>query len=630
MAPATSLPSALFVEALRLHQAGRLSHAEKLYRQLLSIDSNHPDGLHLLGVIAYQSGRHESAIELIGRAIALKGNNPLYYSNRGNALQERGRLSEAVTDYERALVLNPNFPEAHNNLGNTLRSLGRLEEAMASYESALALNPDFPEAHNNRGNALHDQDRLVEAIADYECALALKPDYAEACNNLGNALKSQGKLDQAVERIERALALKPDYAEAHGNLLVCLHYLSQFSGLDILARAKRFSDACEKRSGETSFANSIDPDRRLRIGYVSGDLANHPVGYFLANILRRHAPEAVEVFCYYNRSFEDDMSGRLRQAANHWRRIVGYSDAQVVSAVRQDEIDILVDLSGHTAANRLLSFANRPAPVQATWLGYFGTTGLSSMDYLLADRHVVAEGEEAWFTETVLRLPDSYLCFTPPSLDCPIAEPPSMSNNTITFGNFNIQSKTSTDTISLWARILSAVPNSRLLLKTRAMNDHGVRQVLLDQFSEHGVEADRLIMEGHSPRRELLLAYNRVDLALDPMPYGGGTTTAEALWMGVPVVTLHGATWVGRVSESILTTVGLRELVAYTSDEYVNKAIQWATNPRRLAELRSRLRTQLETSPFCDAVRFTRHLEGSYRHMWRSWCANQTKKNRQV
>lgn len=714
----------LFAEALRLHRAGRLADAERLYRQVLAIEPDHADSRHFLGIIAHQVGRYDIAVELIGRAIELGSNQAHYHGNLGNALQALGklkeavasydqalalepdladvhynranalhalgklaeavagydrvltpkpdlvdahynranvlqalgrldeaiagydkaialepdhadahnnrgdalqrlaRLDEAVTSYDRALALKPDFAEAHNNRANALRSRGRLDEALAGYDRALAARPDFAEAHGNRGTVLKDQGRLGEAMTSYDTAIELKPDHAEAYSNRGEVLKDQGQHDEALASYDRALVLRPGYAEAHSNLLMGLHYSSRVSGADILARARRFASLCETSLPPPIFPNSRTPTRRLKVGYVSGDFANHPVSYFLKGVLAAHDRKAVEVFCYSNRAAEDDMTGRLRRSANHWQGIAAMPDARAASIIRRDQIDILVDLSGHTGRNRLLLFGHRPAPIQVSWLGYFGTTGLSSMDYILADRFVVRDGEEGLFTERVARLPDSYLCFSPPDMAVPTIAPPSMAGHQITFGNFNNHAKTSPETIGLWARILSGVPTSRLLLKTSALDDTSVRRTLLNQFAGHGIARDRILLEGRSPRAELLLAYNRLDVALDPPPYGGGTTTAEALWMGVPVVTLRGRTWVGRVSESILSTAGLSELVARTQDEYVDIATTLAMDSRRMAMLRSRLRSQLEASAVCDTTRFTRHLERAFRDMWRTWCSS--------
>ena len=602
----------------------RIPEAKVAYAKALEISPEDVDVFCNLSVVARLEGNLEDALRLINKALELSPDLPEANCNLGNTLRDLGRLGEAEVSYRRALLNRPHFAEALCNLGSTLRDLGQLEEAEENCRRAIAIKPDFSEALAALGVVLCDLSKLSEGAANIQRALELKPEFAEAQNSLGNAFKDQGKIDDALASYNRALSIRTDYAEAHSNRLMTLHYSDNFSGSDIFTAAKLFSDACESRLSQQAFDNSDIGTRRLRIGYVSGDFAGHPVGYFMINMLAAHDRGAVEVYCYSNRNIEDGVTDLLRQSADHWRKIAGVTDLQLASTIRRDKIDILVDLSGHTAKNRLLLFSPRPAPIQVTWLGYFGTTGLSSMDYLLADRFVVSDGEDNWFTEKVLRLPDSYLCFSPPALDCSILAPPSMRGNPITFGNFNNHSKTSPATVALWARILSAVANSRLLLKTRALNDSTVRQRLAHQFSEHGVDPGRLLLEGNSPRRELLLAYNRVDVALDPMPYGGGTTTAEALWMGVPVVTFRGATWVGRVSESIVTTVGFPEFVAHSLDEYVSTACRLATNSLGLAELRSRLRPQLEASALCDARRFTGHLEQAYLSMWRDWCASRS------
>jgi predicted O-linked N-acetylglucosamine transferase (SPINDLY family) len=651
----------LVAEALQHHQAGRLPEAERLYRQILAADSRHADALHLLGVIAHQVERNDVAVELIGKAIGINGAVAVYHSNLGNALKDLGRLDDAVAvydtavrlkpdyaeahynlgnalmdlgrlgdavaAYETAIRLKPDLAEAHSNLGNALKDLGRLDDAVAAYETAIRLKPDYAEAHSNLGNALMDLGRLDDAVAACETAIRLKPDYAEAHSNLGNALKDLGRLDDAVAAYETAIRLKPDYADAHSNLMMCLHYQPEIDGSSILEEARRFGARFDETPTPRSYSNSAAPDRRLRIGYVSGDFKRHPVGYFLSRVLTNHDRTVAEVFCYSNDCRDDDLTAQLQGAADHWHRLVGLSDQAAAALVAADGIDILVDLSGHTALNRLPTFALKPAPVQLTWLGYFGTTGLSAMDYILADRFVAPESSASCFTESIWRLPDSYLCFSPPDLDCRLSPPPVTKGEPVTFGNFNNYAKTSPVAVALWSRILNMTPGSRLLLKTKALGNARARRGLEDQFASYGVGANRLLLEGASPRSELLYNYNRIDIALDPTPYGGGTTTAEALWMGVPVVTLRGDTWVGRVSESILSTVGLPELVATTADTYVEITVGLAADHRRLGALRAGLRAQLEASPFCDGHSFTRNLERAYRSMWQNWCAEQEQVN---
>lgn len=597
-----------------------MQEAEDLYRQVLAVDPAHANCLHLLGVVGFQTGRCELALELIRRAIALDAGVALFHANLGTVLQRVGQLTEAAAALEHALVIKPDFLIARFNLGNVLQDQGRLPEAVTHYEQALAIKPDFPQALHNLGNAQQALGQLSDAIAHYRRALVAGPESPDLLNNLANALQAQGKLGEAIVVYERALQVKPDHPEALSNLLMGLHYSAAFSGADILSRARRVADQYAGAATGAQLVNPPIPGRRLRLGYVSGDFINHPVGYFLARVLPAHDRQAVEVFCYSNKLGEDEMTDRLRRSADHWRSIVGLADADAAHLIATDAIDILVDLSGHTRRNRLGLFAHRAAPVQVCWLGYFGTTGLSTMDYVLADRYVVPDSAAPDFTETIWRLPDSYLCFSPPDLDVAVGQPPGAAGAPLTFGCFSNHAKTSPETIALWANVLNRLPRASLLLKNRSLADPGVRQELLSQLAEHGIAAERIVIEGISSRLAYLETYRRIDIVLDTTPFSGGTTTAEALWMGVPVVTLRGPTWAGRICESILATVGLPELVATTAEAYVEIALRLAEDLPRLTELRSRLRGQLEASPFCDSARFTRQLEDAYAGMWQIWC----------
>ena len=620
--PPARLP-AIFDEAFRHHQAGRLPEAEKLYRQILAIDPRHADSLHLLGVIACDVGRHDVGMGLIHQAIGISPRIASFHFDLATALQDMGRFDQAIAYYRNAVMLEPNYLEALSNLGCLLKDMGKPNEAIAFHRRALAVEPNAPASHNNIGIALQALGQLTEATNSYRQALALRPNYPDALNNLGNALKDQGKINEAISSYRQALAFKPDMIDAYSNLVMLFHYVSDFSSADMLAEARRFGETVARSAAAMDFPNNRDPGRRLRIGYVSGDFRTHPVSYFLAHVLEAHNPADVEIFCYSNSAIADAMTRRLTEAADHLRTIAALSDAEAAAMIRRDQIDILVDLSGHTSNNRLPLFALKPAPVQVAWLGYFGTTGLVAMDYILADRFVVPAGEERHFTEIVLRLPDSYLCFDPPDMDVAIDPAPGLTDGAVTFGCFNNRAKISPATVELWSRVLKRVPNSRLLLKTITLVDAGICRDLRAQFADHGIEADRLILEGPSPMAEYLAAYNRVDIALDPFPFTGGATTAQTLWMGVPLVTLRGDRWVGRQGESILAAIGLSELVAENPDRYIEIAAALAADPVRLSGYRSRLRAQMEASPFCDGGRFARNLEAAYRAIWRSWCEKQ-------
>jgi predicted O-linked N-acetylglucosamine transferase (SPINDLY family) len=609
----------IFAEAFRHHQAGRLPEAERLYRHVLAADPRHADSLHLLGVIACDVGRHDVGIGLIHQAIGISPRIASFHFDLATALQDTGRFDQAIGYYRNAVTLDPNYLEALSNLGCLLKDMGRPNEAVPFHRRALEVDPGAPATYNNLGIALQALGQLSEATLSYRKALALKPNYPDALINLGNALKDQGKIDEAIAGYRQALALKPDAIDAHSNLVMLFHAASAFSSADMLAQARSFGETVERSASARNFPNDPDRHRRLRIGYVSGDFRTHPVGYFLVRVLEAHDHAQVEVFCYSNAAIADAITWRLKQAADQWRHVQALPDAEAAAMIQRDEIDILVDLSGHTSKNRLPLFALKPAPVQTAWLGYFGTTGLSTMDYVLADRFVVPEGEDANFIETVMRLPGSYLCFDAPDIDVAIGPSPLLANGIVTFGCFNNRAKISPAAVELWSRVLKRAPNSRLLLKTIALVDPAICRDLIALFAEQGIDADRLILEGASPMAEYLAAYNRIDIALDPLPFTGGATTAQTLWMGVPVVTLRGDRWVGRQGESILNAVGIPELVADNPNHYVEIAAALAADPARLSAYRSDLRRHMEASPFCDGERFARGLEAAYRTMWRTW-----------
>ena len=639
----------MMTDALSHHEAGRFAEADTLYRRMLVQDPADSNAWHLLGVLHGETGAHERCETFIRIALTIV-ETPEYHYNLAVSLMARSRFgdaveafrdsvrlnadhadaqfclgnlyqilrkpNESVAAYRRAIAIRPDFAEAHSNLGTILQEVGELELAIASFCAAIQHKPSHAEAHNNLGHALQAKGFLSQAAASYSVAIGFRPNFPEAWSNLGNAFKEQGLPDKAIAAYRMALTHRPGYTAAHSNLLMAQHYAMECGNADFLTAACDWA-ACHGRSSEPHvFAAPRTSERPLRVGYVSGDFNSHPVGYFLESVLAAHDRSRVEVVCYANNSRHDGLTGRLRALADGWHEIIGVGDDAVEDLVRGDKIDVLVDLSGHTAGNRLPLFTRRLAPVQVTWLGYFGTTGLPSIDWILADRHVVPPGEERFFTESVWRLPGSYLCFTPPTDDVPVGPLPLFATGSITFGCFNNRAKITPATVTLWTQVLKALPHARLLLKARQFADAGVRQALRDQFAAQGVGAKRLRMEGESPRSDYLTAYGRIDIALDPTPFGGGTTTAEGLWMGVPVVTLRGDRWVSRIGESILATIGLADrLVADSPADYIAKATALADDAAGLAELRSNLRLRLQRSSLCDAAAFARSLEQAYRSM---------------
>ena len=602
-----------------LKHLGRLEEAGTAYHHSVRLGVTDADANMILGLCFLDLKRLDDAIAAMTSAIRLNPQSFDAHCNLGVILGNQGRTGDAIAAFTEALRINPVLAQAWSNLGVMFKAAGRLNDARLALQTALCIEPVYAEAYSNLGVVLFDLGRLRSSVSACNAALSLDPNYAEAYLNLGNALRESGCQDQAVDAFRAAVRLKPQFTDAHSNLLQSLHYQPGNSEAAIFKAAQDFAAIFKSLSPRLHVPNRADAERRLKIGYVSGDFRRHPVGFFLVPVFAHRDRAEAEIFCYSNSPHADDLTAQLRASADHWRDLTAMPDQVAADLIAADGIDVLVDLSGHTGLNRLPLFARKPAPVQVTWAGYVGTTGLSAMDYIIADRFVAPDSSAPYFTENIWRLSRSYISMSAPDMDCPVLAPPSARDAPLTFGSFNNNSKTSSLTIDLWSRVLKAVPDSRLLLKTRALDDRETCARLRGQFADHGIDDQRLLFEGPSPRDQLLSAYNRLDIALDPTPYGGGVTTAEALWMGVPVVSLRGDTWVGRAPESILSTVGLPDLVAASADEFVDIALNLANDAKRLESLRAGLRAQVEQS-FFDGARFTRELETAYREMWRIWC----------
>ncbi len=616
--PPFSIETALQT-ALEYHKAGRLSEAEALYRQVLVQNPIHPDALHRLGLIAFQTGQNDVAVDLIRKAITAQPNDAAYHLNLANALHRRGDLDAAIFSYSKAIQIRSDLIEAHHNLGKLFREQGKLDQAIAVLRGALEINPNLPEIHNALGLVYRQQSKLSDAASEYTKALQLRPDVAGVLNNLANVLKEQGKLDEALDCYDRALSLKPDDAAIHSNKIYTLHDHPAYDAAAILEHHRQWNlrHAKNLRQDAAGHPNDRSPDRRIRIGYVSPDFRSHPVGRFLLPLFDHHNHDAVEVFCYSDSPLSDAVTTRLRSRADAWRPIVGLSHDQFAGLIRQDRIDILVDLTMHMAHNRLLTFARKPAPIQVTYLAYCSTTGLDTIDYRLTDPYLDPPGPgDANYSEKSIRLPRTYWCYEPLPTETP-TEPPSFSREYITFACLNNFCKVTMPTLTAWRRLMQAIPRSRLILHTKE-GDH--QQHLQDFFAEAGIESERLSFVGFRPVNQYLQSYNEIDIALDPFPCAGGTTTCDALWMGVPVVTLAGQTAVGRSGLSILSNIGLPELVAKGADQYIQIASSLATDITRLKTLRSELRNRMGTSPLMDGAQFAKDIEQAYRTMWQQWC----------
>jgi protein O-GlcNAc transferase len=531
--------------------------------------------------------------------------------------QRAGDYDGAVPLYRQLLSADPGNAGVHYNLGLTYRQLGRNEEAVDAYVRALALKPVFPEAENNLGIALRNLWRIDEAIGAFQRAVALKPDFAEAWNNLGVALRNVGRMEAAIGCFERSIELQPGKASLHGNYLHALHYRHGQDPVALRQEHRRWSErhALPLRALIPTHRNDRSPGRRLRIGYVSACFREHCQSFFTVPLLSHHDHERFEIYCYSDGDRPDALTARLQTLADGWRTIAGQNDEQVAQAITEDRIDILVDLMLHTSGNRLLVFARKPAPIQVTWLGYPGSTGLEAIDYRLTDPWLDPPGgPDELSSEQPLRLPHSFWCYDPLAPAPAVDELPVLRAGHITFGCLNNFSKVNDPLLELWARVLQAVPHSRLLLM--APRGEARRRVL----RLLKVRRERIEFADFQPRQSYLETYRRIDMGLDTFPYNGHTTSLDSLWRGVPVVSLCGQTPVSRAGLSQAANLGLMEWVAQDPAHFVRIASEWAARPQQLAAVRSSLRERMTTSPLMDGRLFAHDLENVYRSIWQEWC----------
>jgi protein O-GlcNAc transferase len=607
-------------DAVAAHRAGQLGVAESLYRRVLQADPEQQDALHLLGVLLGQTGRVEAGIASIHRAIALDPGAARYFCNLGFLLTEARRIDEALDACQAAISLKRDYPEAHNNLGAALNAAGRYAEAAAACLEAVRLRPDLPAACNNLGNAYRGLGRLDEAIDAYRRALVLTPGFADAHLNLGSVLKDTGRVREAIAAYRAAIDARPGFTEAHHCLVNTLHYDDAYDA-DALGREARAWHAQHgaplTRAGFVH-ANDPNPDRVLRIGYVSADFREHPVGLNLLPLFAAHDRRQVRLYCYSGVNRPDAVTDRFQEQADRWRDVAAVRDEVLANTITRDGIDVLVDLSLHIAGNRLLVFARKPAPVQFTFAGYPGTTGLDTIDCRLTDPYLdPPDGDDRCYAEESIRLPETFWCYDPLTSE-PVSPLPAAARGFVTFGCLNNFCKVTDAMVRVWARVMRAVPDSRLLLLSPG-GSH--RQPVVRVLGDEGVAAGLVTFVEHQPRADYLRLYHQIDVGLDTLPYNGHTTSLDGYWMGVPTVTLVGRTVVGRAGLSQAMNLGLGELVARTPADFVRIASALAGDLPRLAGLRAGLRDRIRRSPLSDGERFARHVETAYRAAWRRWCA---------
>jgi predicted O-linked N-acetylglucosamine transferase (SPINDLY family) len=631
------------------------------FENALALDPECVEALNNLGVLCRERKDYDEALEHLSKAIELSPANAETYVNRGQVWLAKEELQPAEADFRCALALKPDFAAAHCGLGAVCFKGRRAAESIEHFDRALEIDEGCPEALTGAG-AAHlklehfDQARtyldravaheapevraqahfllgtdlllkgqLDEGIECFDLAIGYDPDHCDARSNRGLAMQNKGDLRNALRGYDDVLQRDERHVAALSNRLMTMHYLDNITNADMLASAQRFgrlhdhppSDEAARRSRD------LDSERRLKIGYVSGDFNGHPVAMFLLKTLAAHDRNAFDITCYSNDTKVDFFTEKLKSHASAWREINGVSDSEAAEMIADDEIDILVDLAGHTNKNRIVLFGRKPAPIQVEWLGYFGTSGLKSMDYIILDPVSAPEGHDRWYVENVVRLPYGRFCYTSPPFEFPVGEPPCLRKGYVTFGSFNNISKVGEGVVALWSRLLHEVAGSRLLLKSKSLAAASVCKSLEAAFAGHGIGAERLEFRGESPHHIALQQYADLDIALDPFPFGGATTSCEAFWMGVPVLTLPGERLASRQTLAFLHGMGMDELAADSPDDFIARAVALASDKARLADYRRRMRPALDNAAFSDGPKFTRTLEAAYRTMWRRHVAGE-------
>jgi predicted O-linked N-acetylglucosamine transferase (SPINDLY family) len=636
-------------------QANRPEKAEPILRRLLQEKPQDAEILRLLGVTLSMMDKSDEGIDLLRMSAAINPREAVTRLNLGWALHKAGRFDEGIAEYREAIRLKPASADAQHNLGfalasrrrldeaiaplreairlqprhvqavvdlcNVLRELGRVDEAMPIAREAAKFNPQSAEVQNILGVVLGELVQVEESAATLREAVRLKPDWAIARFNLGRTLVDLGEVEEAISFYRQAVDLKPDMRDAHTGLAFTVHYHPDFDATQILEECRRWSRMFEAPLKEKILPHSNDrtADRRLRVGYLSPDFREHPIGRFMLPLLQAHDHQRFEIYGYSSSNRADALTAQLRNACHHWREIRGLSDDEAAALIRRDQIDILIDLSMHMTDNRMLVFARKPAPVQATWLAYPGTTGLDAMDYRITDPYLDPPGFEDRYSEKTIRLRDSYWCFQPMSEPLDPGSPPLTKNGFVTFGNLNNFCKVSKPTLELWARVLDRVKNSRLLI----LSPPGThRRKIAEFFAGRSIDPARLEFVGFQPRLKYMETYRRIDIGVDTLPYNGHTTSFDSIWMGVPVITRIGQTVVGRAGWSLLSNLGLQELASETDEGFVQIAQNLAQDRARLQELRRTLRSRMQASPLMDTQRFARSIEDLYQQMWRECLVN--------
>ena len=590
------------------------------YKKSIKINSNYAQAYNNLGVALHKLNKIDDAIIYYKKAINLKNDFAEALNNLGNAHMDLKSFKVSLDYFKKALKFKPDYAEAYNGLGAINEKLDNKSDALNNYQEAIKIKPGYAEAYNNLGNLFSSLSQFDASLLNYKKAIKLKPNYEKSYNNLGNLLNNLGQYDDATESYRQAIKIKPDYAKAYSNLLFNIIYKRDFDLAFYLSEAKKFRLNCKSIKKKLSFDYNYENNpKKLKIGFVSADFGNHPGGYFTLSTLRELRKRNFELIAYPTIERNDEFSYHFGPLFSKWHLIEKKKDEEVVRQIFKDGVHILIDLQGHSAKNRLPIFMYKPAPIQATWLGQ-GSTGIPEIDYFIGSDHVTPKHEEEHYLEKVLRLPEISQCFTPPDFDLEVKNLPAIKNNFITFGCVNKLNKINDDVIALWSKVLLSITNSKLLLKNKDLDSKKIVEITYRRFESQNIKKDRLILEGHAKtRKELLDVYNKIDIALDPFPYQGNTSTIEAVWMGVPVITLKGNRYLFHFGESINSNLNMLDWIAENKNEYISKAIKFSSNLKELSKIRKNLRSNALKTAVFDEKSFAEHFDKMLWNMWKNF-----------
>jgi protein O-GlcNAc transferase len=640
---------------VEFHQAGQLDEAIECYKKCLKQQPDNVVALCNLGGALQTTGMLDDSATVLQKAVGLKPDYAGAHNNLGLTKQDQESFDEAIVCYQKAISINPTFAQAYNNLGNVQQLQSNLDGAVASYQKAISLQPGFAQFYNNLGNVLREQDRLdfavdslqkaislqpgyaeaysnlayakqeqgklEEAIANNQKAISLNPNFAEAYSNLGAALKDQGRLEEGVANLRKAISLKPDLIDAHSNLIFCIDLLSDLTtDLFKIERDKWAKLHAEPlKNFWKPFKNLPDHKRKLRIGYVGADFYQHSAAYIFGPMLLNYDTENFQVFCYAGNTEEDDLTQRFKANATKWLSTSRIDDSQLAEIIKNDEIDILVDLAGHTKGNRLLTFARKPAPIQISPWGYPLGTGMTAMDYLFGDSFFIPLADRNMYAEEIIDIPCA-IHLKPSTIFPPVTEPPACKVGFITFGAFNRLEKYNDEVYTLWAEILNLIPTAKLLIKTAKLDSSTRVAEVEDFFDKHGVAKNRLILLGKTSNDDHLKAHGQIDIMLDPFPHNSGMTSLESLRMGVPVLTCEKKIRCP-ASSTMLHIMGLEEWNTQDTRQYVAKAVKFAGDIKHLKSMRGQMRDRFDHSVLGDSQLYATKVEVIYRQLWQKWCS---------